>query len=86
MSERPHVTFYTKRGCHLCDEAKREIEAAGMRGRYSFEEVDIEGDPALRRLYGAEIPVIKINGPVEFKHRLTAHDFKRAIEDPPPPR
>lgn len=75
----PHVVFYTKPGCHLCEEAEREIEAARCADSYTFEKVNIEPDPDLRRRYGWDIPVVVIDGAVCFKHRLTAADFKREI-------
>ncbi len=79
MADRPHVIFYTKPGCHLCDEARREIARAGCAGQFTFEEVDILSDPELQRRYGTEIPVVLIDGTHAFRHRLTAEDFRRAI-------
>ncbi len=79
LSQKPHVVFYTKPGCHLCDEAKREIERAGLRDRYTFEEVNILDDPELQRRYGHDIPVVTVNGVHAFKHRLTAEEFRRAV-------
>ena len=79
MAPRPHVVFYTKPGCHLCEDAKREIVNAGCTGLYTFEEINILSDPELQRRYGAEIPVVLINGVHAFKYRLTTEDFRRAI-------
>jgi glutaredoxin len=80
MPDIPHVRLYTKPGCHLCEEAKREIERAGCADRFIYEEIDILSDDELKRRYGWDIPVILINGIHAFKHRLTAADFRRAIE------
>ena len=80
MTTKPHVIFYTKPGCHLCEDAKREIERAGCAGQFTFEEVNILDDPELRRRYATEIPVVLINGTHAFKYRLTAEDFRRAIK------
>ncbi|HVF54816.1 MAG TPA: glutaredoxin family protein [Pyrinomonadaceae bacterium] len=77
---KPHVAFYTKPGCHLCEAAKLEIERAACQGRYTFEEVNIESDAALLKQYGWEIPVVVINGTIVFKYRLTTQEFKREIE------
>ena len=44
------VTLYTRRGCHLCDEAKRAIDSARLRASFDYEEFDIDSDPELRRL------------------------------------
>jgi len=79
MKNRAQVLIYTRPGCHLCEEAKREIQAARCADRYVLEEVNIDTDPALRELYGWEIPVITINGIKAFKYRLTAAEFKRKL-------
>jgi glutaredoxin len=80
MTHKPHVVFYTKPGCHLCAEARIEIARAGLRDLYTFEEINILSDPDLQRRYGHDIPVVVINGAHAFKHRLTAEDFKKRIE------
>jgi glutaredoxin len=80
MSTWPHVVFYTKPGCHLCDEARREIRDSGCAGRFTYEEIDILSDPELERRYGLDVPVILIEDKHAFKHRLTAPEFRRAIE------
>jgi glutaredoxin len=77
---KPHVVFYTKPGCHLCEDALREIARAGCAGQFTFEEVNILSDLELRRRYATEIPVVLIDGTHAFKYRLTAEDFKRAIQ------
>jgi glutaredoxin len=74
-----HVIFYTRPGCHLCEEAKREMLAAGCADEYTFEEVNIETDQGLKERYGWEIPVIFINGQKAFKYHLTAEEFKRKL-------
>jgi glutaredoxin len=79
MTNRPHVTFYTKPGCHLCEEARREIELAACADLYTYEEVDVSFDPTLLRRYGWDIPVVLIDDTHAFKHRLSAEEFRRAI-------
>jgi glutaredoxin len=74
-----HVILYTRLGCHLCEEAKQEMLAAGCADEYTLEEVNIETDAALKERYGWEIPVIFINGVKVFKYRLTADEFKRKL-------
>jgi hypothetical protein len=80
MAARPHVIFYTKPGCCLCDEARLEMERADCRDLFTCEEVDINSDPELLRRYGWDIPVLLVNGAHAFKHRLTAEEFRRAIK------
>ncbi len=79
MSVKPHVVFYTKPGCHLCDEARAEIARSGCGGLYTYEEVDILSDAELTRRYGWDIPVVTVNGAFAFKHRLTRAAFRDRI-------
>lgn len=80
MHTKAHVIIYSKPGCHLCEEAKGRIRAAGCSDWFELEEVNIESDPEMMRLYGTEIPVIIINGKEAFRHRLTSAEFRKALE------
>lgn len=63
------ITLYTRPGCGLCHEMKDELERRG----YRVVEVDIDGDPGLKRRYGLDIPVaVRPDGSVLAKHRLPA--------------
>ena len=73
------VIIYSKPGCHLCEEAKAAIQAAGCDEEYAFEEINIETDPDLLRRYRFEIPVITIDGVEVFKNRVSSEEFKKAI-------
>jgi glutaredoxin len=73
------VIIYSKPGCHLCEEAKAAIQAAGCGEEYVLEEVNIETDPELLRRYRFEIPVITIDGVEAFKNRVSSEEFKKAI-------
>jgi glutaredoxin len=79
MHQKARVRLYTRPGCHLCEDAKREMLSAGCEDDYELEEVNINEDPALVELYGSEIPVITVNGIEAFKYHLTAAEFKKAI-------
>jgi len=80
MAGRPRVTLYTRAGCCLCDDAKRVLEAARKQAGFDFEEVDIDADPNLRRLYNDEVPVIAINGRKAFKYRVTEPELLKKLE------
>jgi glutaredoxin len=80
MPGKAHVRLYTRPGCHLCEEAKREMLAANCADQYVLEEINIDDDPSLQERYRYEIPVITINGIKAFKYRLTAHEFRKAIK------
>jgi glutaredoxin len=56
------VTFYTRAGCHLCDDARVKLLAVRERTPFTLEEIDIEQDDALHRAYLERIPVIHVDG------------------------
>ena len=78
-SVKAHVIIYSRPGCHLCDEAKQTIEAAGCRDEYTLGEINSESDPELIRRYQYDIPVVTIDGVEAFRHRLTADAFRERL-------
>jgi glutaredoxin len=80
----PHVVIYSRPGCHLCEEAKKVIEASGYREEYTLEEINIESDAELLSRYRYDIPVITINGQEAFRHRVTADEFRKRLKEPGP--
>jgi len=79
VTEKARLILYTKPGCHLCDEMKREIQRAGCAELYALDEVNIETDLDLLARYRYEIPVLLIDGVEAFRHRLSAADFKARL-------
>lgn len=79
MKSTSEVIIYTRPGCHLCEEAKAAINAAGCEGEFLLKELNIDDDPLLREQYGYDIPVIFINGVKVFKHRVDPREFKRKL-------
>jgi glutaredoxin len=80
MSGKVSVTIYSKPGCHLCEEAKAVMLAAGCRELFTITETNIETDPELLARYRYDIPVIMIDGAEVFRHRIVAKNFRAAIE------
>ena len=79
MPDTPRVTLYTRRGCCLCEDAKRVLESARQRAGFDLDEVDIDGDADLRRTYNDEVPVIAINGSKAFKYRVTEPELLKKL-------
>jgi len=52
------VRFLTRDGCHLCDEARPVLEKVAKGMNIAIEELDVDGDEELTRLYGLRVPVI----------------------------
>ncbi len=76
---RPLVTLYTRAGCHLCDDAKQVIAAARARAEFDYEELDIDADPELRRLYNEEVPVIAVDRRKAFKYKVNMTDLLKVL-------
>ncbi|MEO8434967.1 MAG: glutaredoxin family protein [Pyrinomonadaceae bacterium] len=73
------VILYTRPGCHLCDEARQAIAAAGCAESYTLTEVNIEMGPVLLDLYKNDIPVITMDGVQAFKHRVDSDAFRQRV-------
>jgi glutaredoxin len=84
--EKVRIVIYSRPGCHLCQEAKQVIQASAIEEEYTLEEINIESDPDLLKRYRYDIPVITINGVEAFRHRLTAKEFLRKIQEAEPSR
>ncbi|MBE3558058.1 MAG: glutaredoxin family protein [Ktedonobacteraceae bacterium] len=74
------VTFYTKAGCHLCEEARDLLEELATRVSYELTEIDIRSDPALFERYRYRIPVILLNETLIAEGRIYASDLERAFD------
>jgi glutaredoxin len=79
MKGKARVTLYTKPGCHLCEEAKRQMLAADCADLYELEEVNIETDPEIFERYKHSIPVIAVNGVESFKYHVSSEAFRTAV-------
>lgn len=75
------VTFYTRPGCHLCDDAKAAmLDWATPRG-FSIElrEVNIDVDAAAHERYWIHIPVAMVGDTELFRHRFNPERFERFV-------
>jgi len=71
----PEVVLYTRPGCHLCDEAKEQLEVLRKTVAFELREIDIDTNPELQRRYNDEVPVIFIHGRKAFKYRIDPRQF-----------
>ena len=74
------VTLYGKAGCHLCEDAKAEIEALRSERDFELIEVDITTDPVLHRRYGERIPVVAVYGDEAFELGLDRLALARLLD------
>lgn len=75
VTQEQGVTLYTRRGCHLCDDAKELLEKHGL----SPVEVDIDADSELRQRYNECVPVVVIDGRERFRGRVNEVLLRRLL-------
>jgi len=73
------LVLYTRAGCTLCDELRVEAEPIAARYGVAIRSVDIDADPALRRRYGWDVPVLCWRGGEICRHRLDADALEHAL-------
>ncbi|HSA92292.1 MAG TPA: glutaredoxin family protein [Terriglobales bacterium] len=77
----PHeVVLYSRKGCHLCEVVKESLAKLERRGSFTWREIDVDSDTALRHRFTDEVPVVFINGRKAFKYRMDERDFLRRLE------
>ena len=76
----PLLRFYTKENCHLCDVALEIVKRAAKKLKFTLETVDITQSDDLMMKYGIEIPVIEIDGNLEFKNEVNEKELLRSIK------
>jgi len=76
----PTVVLYSRRACHLCDEARAVIEAERLRSEFDFQEVLIDGSDELERRYGLRVPVVSVDGREEFEFAVDRNQLRDLLE------
>ena len=77
------LTLYGKPGCHLCHEARAEIERVRAERPFDLQEIDVSLDPGLQREYGERIPVVAIGGEDVLELRVRAEELRRLLDTVP---
>jgi glutaredoxin len=72
---RSHVVFYTRQGCHLCDDALALLHQQGIDPKL----VDIDTDATLRERFNECVPVIEIDGKIRFRGRVNPLLLQRML-------
>jgi glutaredoxin len=74
------ITLYTRAGCCLCDDVKSVLATARGQLSFEYEEVDIDSDSELQRLYNDYIPVVAIDGVASFRYRVELQQLLERLE------
>jgi uncharacterized membrane protein len=84
------VTLFTKAGCKLCEDVKRDLARIQADIPHELVEVDIETDPALHERYRDLIPVVVVgpytlDAPIsEIRLRVALGAARDSWQEPPP--
>jgi glutaredoxin len=73
------LTLYSRGDCCLCEEMKETIRQVAAKIPLEMEEIDVDGSVELREDFGAEVPVLFINGRKAFKYRVSAKELARRL-------
>ena len=84
MTEPARVTFYTRAGCHLCDQAREVVALVCAELGESWLEVDIDADPELRSRFTDDVPVTFVDGHQHDFWRVDEARLRRALAAPYP--
>jgi glutaredoxin len=76
----PQVTFYTKAGCHLCEQAREMLDDIAAEVEYELTEIDIRSDLALFEQYRYRIPVVIVNTTHVVEGRIEYSDLAHAFQ------
>jgi hypothetical protein len=74
------VTIYSRTGCHLCEAAESTLSSLSSELDFEIEIKLIDGDDALEKLYGHEVPVIHIDGEHHDFLKVDPERFRSFLE------
>jgi uncharacterized membrane protein len=69
------VTLYSREDCHLCEQAKMDLENLKAKFAIKLTVVDVDQDPKLKKEYGLEVPVIAV-GPFRLRSPFSAQELQ----------
>jgi glutaredoxin len=74
------VVLYTRRGCHLCDDAWRDLSRIQAKYRFGLTAKDVDSDPELVAKFDLCVPVVEVNGKVRMRGRFNGVLFQRLLD------
>jgi uncharacterized membrane protein len=69
------VTLYSRKECHLCDQARLDLESLKAEIPHTLVELDVDSDPKLLREFGLDIPVV-VTGPFRLKAPFSLQELR----------
>lgn len=77
------MVVYSRADCHLCDEARAVVAAVCAEMGETWQEIDIDAEPALVERYGDYVPVVEVDGVQQGFWRIDAARLARRLARPP---
>lgn len=74
------LTIYSRRGCHLCDEMKKQVAPLVAKFKANLREVDIDSDPILRQRYNEEVPVLFLGSRKVAKYSVDIEQLRAQLQ------
>ena len=74
------VTLITRDGCHLCEDAERQLAALADELGFELSVLDVDADRARANEYSERVPVILIDGAEHGYWRLEEARFRAALQ------
>jgi glutaredoxin len=74
------VTFYTKAGCHLCEDVREMLDEIAAQSTYELTEIDIRRDLETFDLYRYRIPVVMVNETIVAEGRIDFQELLHIFE------
>lgn len=72
------VTLFSRANCHLCEQAKADLQAIQEEIPHRLFEIDIDSDPAIRARYLTSIPVVQV-GPYTLKAPFSRAELRMTL-------
>jgi uncharacterized membrane protein len=73
------VKLYSRKDCHLCDQARIDLASMQEEVPHQLSVIDIDEDPKLVKLYGEVIPVITV-GPYRLQAPFTLQELQITLK------
>jgi glutaredoxin len=80
------IVFYTRAGCHLCEQAHELLLGYEERNQLRIREIDIDTDPELAARHGERVPVLEIGGRPRLWGKINRILLERLLHNAQGPR
>lgn len=69
------IVLYSRRGCHLCEQAEDMLVACGV----DADVIDVDADDTLRARFDLRVPVVEVDGLVVLEGRFDEAAVMRVV-------